>query len=397
MRLSDYLKLGGKNFKRNGFKTAAPIVIITMGIIVFNVVAGFFSGITSSMNETVMENDSLKFIEVVSTPDKALKQEDFNELKQIDGVSTSFPKVQAFVGLEYGKNKITTNLIGVDGPALSYMTAGKANSIKDGDIVLNSALADDLKQGDEVNVSYTVKVKEGEGVRESTKGTIQSLYDQFYITNFPDDLSLATIDYVENLNAQFEGLTLEQYRSGLTYDFGTVVVQNVEDVTPVARQIEELGLDTIYSLKSSQSIPMVAQIIMSIGGVIIVLLLIFSGISIASIIGQSLRGRYKEIGIMRAVGYEKSHLIKLFSVEVLFISVLSFAASIILSFLIISGLEYFLNQSEAIDYTFTIDMTIQQVLLSLILILAVSFLASFRPIVKASSATITDIIRGNAS
>lgn len=397
MRFSDYLKLGGSNFRRNGFKTLAPITIITIGIIVFNVITGFFSSIASSMDSTVIENDSLKFIEVVATPERELKREDIQKIKEIKGVVTSFPKIQSFVGIEYENDKLTTNLIGIDNLAVPYFTSNKTTTIKDNEIVFNSSLANDLHKGDKVQVSYTVKVKEGEGFRKKIKGQILSLYDQFYITNLPEDLSLATIDYVENINAEFVGLPLEDYRENLSYDFGTVIVKNVENVGLVANEIESMGYDTIYSLKSSQSMPMVAKIIVTIGGVVIILLLVFSGISIASIIGQSLRGRYKEIGIMRAVGYQRVNLIKLFSVEVLYISLISFILSISFSFIIIKVLEYFINRSRIINFTFNIEMNINQVLISFLLIVIVSFLASYRPIVRASSTNITELIRGNAS
>ncbi|MGE6552941.1 ABC transporter permease [Bacillus mycoides] len=397
MRLSDYLTLSRNNFLRNGFKTFSPIIIITLAIIVFNVITGFFSSITDSMNNTIIKNDSLKFIEVVATPDKKLNSDNLKEIKKIAGVASTFPKVQSFVGIEHSQDKITTNLIGVDSQAISFFTTGKKSSINGTEIILNSTLSDKIKSGDSIKVNYTIKVKEGEGIRKFTDAKILSLYDQFYINNYPEDVSLATIDYVENLNAEFVGFSLEDYRRNLTYDFGTVIVKEVEDVTKVAKRIESMGYDTSYSLKSSQSIPMVARIIVAIGGIIVSLLLVFSGISIASIISQSLRGRYKEIGIMRAVGYQRNHLIKLFSIQVLYISLISFILSISLSFIIIKLLSYFLQQSKFINYQFNVEMDIRQIAISFILILLVSFVSSFRPIMKASSTSIIEIIRGNAS
>lgn len=397
MRFSDYFKLGGSNFLRNGFKTIAPIVIITMGIIVFNIVAGFFTSITESMNTTVVENNSLKFIEVVATPENELKMKDFKKISGINGVVTSIPKVEAFVGLESGDIRETTDLVGVNNKSVSFFTSGNNQYIPDDSIILNSSVAKELKVGENIKVSYTVKIKEGEGIRKTKSGKISSRYDQFYLASYQDGFSLASIDYVEQINASFLGLSLEDYRRNLNYDTGTVIVKDVEQITNVAKKIEALGYDTSYALKSSESIPTVAKMIIAVGGIIIILLLILSGISIASIIGQSLRGRYKEIGIMRAVGYQRSHLIKLFSIEVLYISLISFVLSTIFSFILIKGIEFFLNRSNEIDYIFNISMNGTQILISFGLIVLVSFFASFRPILKASSINITDIIRGNAS
>ncbi|MEK4337446.1 MULTISPECIES: ABC transporter permease [Bacillus] len=397
MRLNDYLKLSWNNFLRNGFKSIAPITIITLSIIILNIILSLFSSITASINTTVIENQSLKLIEISSNSENELTSGSFKKLNEIDNVVTAFPKIEAFVGVEYKNSKTTTNLVGVNDKGLEYFTSNKDKMINNNQIVINSSLADELASNDQIKISYTVKVKEGEGIRKTKNTTIQSKFDQFYLDNYPDDVSLGSIDFVEKFNADFLGLPLKDYRKNLTYEFGTVIVNDVENLTQVANDIEKLGYDTGYSLKASQSIPLVAKIIIAIGGIILVVLLAFSGVSIASVIGQSLRNRYKEIGVMRTFGYEKSHLIKLFSIEVLFISLISFVISVISSFIIIELLNSYLEKSIGVNIDFSVNMTWIQIFISFILIVLVSFISSFRPILKASSIHITEIIRGNDS
>ncbi|WP_305961152.1 FtsX-like permease family protein, partial [Bacillus safensis] len=357
MRLNDYLKLSWNNFLRNGFKSIAPITIITLSIIILNIILSLFSSITASVNTTVIENQSLKLIEISSNSENELTSGSFKKLNEIDNVVTAFPKIEAFVGVEYKNSKTTTNLVGVNDKGLEYFTSNKDKMINNNQIVINSSLADELASNDQIKISYTVKVKEGEGIRKTKNTTIQSKFDQFYLDNYPDDVSLGSIDFVEKFNADFLGLPLKDYRKNLTYEFGTVIVNDVENLTQVANDIEKLGYDTGYSLKASQSIPLVAKIIIAIGGIILVVLLVFSGVSIASVIGQSLRNRYKEIGVMRTFGYEKSHLIKLFSIEVLFISLISFVISIISSFIIIELLNSYLEKSIGVNFDFSVNMT----------------------------------------
>ncbi|MFS0657148.1 ABC transporter permease [Bacillus sp. 179-C3.3 HS] len=397
MKLNDYIKLSWNNFLRNGFKSVAPITIISLSIIILNIILSLFSSITSSVNTTVIDNQSLKIIEISSNSENELTSSSFKELKEIDNVVTAFPKIEAFVGVEYKNGKTTTNLVGVNDKGLEYFTSNKVKGIRDNQLVINSSLTDELSPNEKVKISYTVKVKDGEGIRKTKKALIQSKFDQFYLDNYPEDISLGSIDFVEKLNADFLGLSLKDYRKNLTYEFGSVIVNNVENLPQVADDIEKLGYDTGYSLKASQSIPLVAKVIIAIGGIVLIVLLIFSGISIASVIGQSLRNRYKEIGIMRTFGYEKSHLINLFSIEVLIISLISFVISVISSFIIIELLDSYLGKFMGVNFDFSVNMTGIQIFISLILIVLVSFISSFRPILKASSINITEIIRGNDS
>ncbi|MEL3970811.1 FtsX-like permease family protein [Rossellomorea oryzaecorticis] len=393
MKTTDYYSLGFKNFQRNGKKNIAPIIIITVGILLFNIITSFFTSITSSVNETVVDNSSLKFIHV-SSVDGDMKDTDLEKLKNVEGVHSVFPRTESFIGIENNKEKITTTLIGIPDNSIQYFTDEKNLSLSDNGILLNKNIESSLEKGDPTKISYTVKVKENEGIRKELNATIQSKIEPPYLISFPEDISVASIELVQTLNAGFLGLTLEEYLQNPRYQEAIAIVPDINAVNEAANQFDEMGYMTNYSLKASKSIPVIAKIIGSVGGILVIVLLVFAGTSIASIINQSLRSRYGEIGIMRAIGFKQKQLIKLFTVEVTIISIISFFLSILLSFIALKVIEQYVNNLGFADYTFILSISAYQALASLAVIFLVSFLASAYPIKKASSIQVTDILKG---
>jgi putative ABC transport system permease protein len=394
LKVSDYLTLGIKNFKRSGKKNIAPIIIITVGILLFNIVSSFFTSITASVNESVVDNSSLKFIHV-SSIDSSLKNEDLDKLKGIDHVHNAFPRTESFVGIEKNKEKLTTTLVGVPSDSIKYFTTKQDNpNLPENGILLNNSIDSSLEKGEPVKISYTVKVKENEGIRKEIDSVVQDKVEPPYIISFPEDLSIATLEFVQTLNAAFLGLTLDEYLQNPSYEEAILIVPDVNNLSQVAKEVEDMGYMTEYSLKASKSIPVIAKILASVGGILILVLLVFAGTSIASIINQSLRSRYGEIGIMRAIGYKRKHLIRLFTVEVSIISMISFCLSILISFGALKLIEQYVNNLGFADYTFILTLSAYQILASLGVIFLVSFISSAYPIRKASSIQVSDVLKG---
>ncbi|MCR8848282.1 FtsX-like permease family protein [Rossellomorea sp. SC111] len=394
MKVSDYLTLGIKNFKRSGKKNIAPIIIITVGILLFNIVSSFFTSITASVNESVVDNSSLKFMHV-SSIDSSLKNEDLAKLKEIEHVHNAFPRTESFVGIEKNKEKVTTTLVGVPNDSIKYFTKSlKETNLPDNGILLNSNIDSTLQQGEPIKISYTVKVKENEGIRKEVESEVYDKVEPPYIISFPEDVSIANLEFVQTLNAAFLGLTLDEYLQNPSYEEAILIVPDVNNLSQVAKDVEDLGYMTEYSLKASKSIPVIAKILASVGGILILVLLVFAGTSIASIINQSLRSRYGEIGIMRAIGYKRKHLIRLFTVEVSIISIISFCLSIMISFIALKLIEQYVNSLGFADYTFILSLSAYQVLASMGVIFLVSFIASAYPIRKASSIQVSEILKG---
>ncbi|KGX89842.1 hypothetical protein N781_08985 [Pontibacillus halophilus JSM 076056 = DSM 19796] len=391
MHKLDLLTLGWKNFIRHGFKTIGPIVIISIGLIVFNLVAGFFMGVENSMNETVIENDQLKFIEVSSSNEEALQSEDGEVLQQIDGVSVAFPSETALVGVEKEKERTSTMVLGVPTEALSFFTGEDQVFSSEESVLLNDKYKD-FKAGEEVELSYTVKVKEGEGVRSKLSAEIVGTYKQPDLLGFPDNLSLVPISLVNQINANFEQMTVDEYTAHHKPDRYIVIAENVEELVNVATTIEDKGYTTNYALQSSKQLPVVAKLLIGVGGALAVILLGFAAVSISSIMNQSLKNRYKEIGIMKAIGYKRKHITSLLSVEVLYIGLASFVLSILSSYV----LMFFFNQYiESKDGLSILSLTFngKLVLLSLFLVLLVSLGSSYRAITKAAKLDPVETLR----
>jgi putative ABC transport system permease protein len=391
MRLNDLLKIGSKNFFRHGFKTVGAIVIITVGIIVYILLYGFFSGIQSSMNETVTENENLTYIEVTQSSQGNVDYEDADSLKRIDGVDTAFPKVTALVGLENDELRQTTTLLGVPEEAVPFYSRNELKFDDNKEIILNNSIGE-IEANEKLNMSYTVKIKEGEGVRESQPILIKGTYEQPQLINYPNDISLAPMELVLEVNAAFHQLSVEDYMQTNPPEMITVIAEDVEQVVNVAQQIEDAGFETNYSLKSSQGIPSVAKFIIIIGAIIVFIMLSFAAISISSIMSQSLKSRYKEIGIMKAIGFKNGDVHKILSAEVIFIGLTSYIAAIFSAASIIYAVNYYIGSTQELE-VLSVDFGVFQVLSSFILVILVSLGASFRSITKAARLEPAEILR----
>ncbi len=348
-------------------------------------------GVENSMNETVIENDQLKFIEVSSSNEEALQSEDGEVLQQIDGVSVAFPSETALVGVEKEKERTSTMVLGVPTEALSFFTGEDQVFSSEESVLLNDKYKD-FKAGEEVELSYTVKVKEGEGVRSKLSAEIVGTYKQPDLLGFPDNLSLVPISLVNQINANFEQMTVDEYTAHHKPDRYIVIAENVEELVNVATTIEDKGYTTNYALQSSKQLPVVAKLLIGVGGALAVILLGFAAVSISSIMNQSLKNRYKEIGIMKAIGYKRKHITSLLSVEVLYIGLASFVLSILSSYV----LMFFFNQYiESKDGLSILSLTFngKLVLLSLFLVLLVSLGSSYRAITKAAKLDPVETLR----
>jgi ABC-type antimicrobial peptide transport system permease subunit len=169
------------------------------------------------------------------------------------------------------------------------------------------------------------------------------------------------------------------------------IASNLEDVSYITEEIEKKGLDTKYSLKSSKELPLFAKVIRAIGAVAFLILIIFGGINIASSISQSIRSRYKHIGILKAMGFSSKNVFDILFYEVIYIGLISFVIAQVLSIIII----FFINLQLKINMNngITIGMNALQVIISAVLILITIALSSVYNISKASKMNSIECMR----
>jgi ABC-type lipoprotein release transport system permease subunit len=250
-----------------------------------------------------------------------------------------------------------------------------------------------------------IKINQETGSSENISCNLTGkVVDKF---TFPEGLSvfgsqyyyatITTMEAAERLNALGENLTLEEYRAKKAktgYSTIIVFVDDVSSLEKVSKEIDKLGITTSYALKESKFIPSFAQNILAIGSVIILLLGVFGILSIHSMITQLVRGRFREIGIMKAIGFTASQIRNIFLGEmflIVFTTCLISLGATAGIFLIINSL--ILNGDNLLGLQFNLTMDAFTILYSVIIIFLMIFLTSINAILKTSYLSIIDTIR----
>jgi ABC-type lipoprotein release transport system permease subunit len=376
MDLRDKIALSFKAFTRQKYKTVGTIAILSVAIIVFNVVYSLFTYIKDNSDVNITNNDSLKYIQIEPLPNKELTQEDLDSIKKIPGVEAAFFSLTSNIAVEYKDKGFSATLLGLDPDEIKALTKN--------DIVLDD-------KSIKTDISFNVAISSDKGVRKTKTITVKDYFTQPDLLYLPQNVCLANKDLVVQILSEFYSMTPEMFLSQYYPSNIIAIASNLEDVSYITEEIEKKGLDTKYSLKSSKELPLFAKVIRAIGAVAFLILIIFGGINIASSISQSIRSRYKHIGILKAMGFSSKNVFDILFYEVIYIGLISFVIAQVLSIIII----FFINLQLKINMNngITIGMNALQVIISAVLILITIALSSVYNISKASKMNSIECMR----
>ncbi|MBX4267521.1 ABC transporter permease [Clostridium estertheticum] len=380
MKKKDELKLGYLNFKRNIIKSINPMIIVIIAILMLNLTTSFLLGLENGLSKSVVNNDTLKFISVLGKNNSQLGSNDISVINKIAGVKSVFPRITSFVGLRTDSKKESSTLLGVTNESLPYFSKNLKPFNKDNEIILNKNSTFALR--DKLKLAYTVMTSENGGLQKETDVTVMNKYTQTSILDLPDNVSLTTVDLLMDLKAKFYNMSLKEYKDKYKPESLIVVANDISSVVSIANTIEKEGYTTNYSMKSSTELPMFSKIIILVSGIIILLLLLFACININSVINQSFKSRYHEIGLMKALGFAKRNILNILIYEVFFIAISSFFISVILSKGITLAINNFMLAKNLTIASMKFNYL--QILASFIIILFIMFISSLKSILKAS-------------
>ena len=105
MILKDLIYISFKAFKKESHKTKFVIAVFTVAILIFNIIFSLFSYVKASSEDTITENENLKYMQVEPTTEK-FSESDIKFINSIDGVEVAFDKLNVDVGIEYDNCKI---------------------------------------------------------------------------------------------------------------------------------------------------------------------------------------------------------------------------------------------------------------------------------------------------
>lgn len=160
-------------------------------------------------------------------------------------------------------------------------------------------------------------------------------------------------------------------------------------VGAIAKEIEGRGFMPSYALAYSEGLPVFAKAIIGAGAIIIGVFLIMGIVVMNATLNNSIRNRYKEIGILKSVGMTGKEISYILSTEVFLLwLIISITATII--FLIVIAI---LQHTQIFQLIGRIDVNILQVILTVFSTYAVMFLTTLYTIKKASELKIIEVLR----
>jgi len=369
------------------------LIILSIVIVVFNITFSLSMSVRDSSRTEITENQNLRYIEVMSTGEN-ISSSILDEIRKMDGVSTAFYNKTLSCAIEFSDQGYQAFAVPVDKKDVLALT-GKSVLLEENQIILNQKYLDEgLEVGSTIILSYNSKLSEDYGTRENKEMQIVGFYEQPVVNSWIDDVALISQSLSDIIQSELYGVSISEINSeNISEDRIIVIVEEIKDTNTIAKAIESnyQGLMTSFALKSSEGLPFFAQAIIIVGGIIVIALIIMSIIVISSTVTNSLKNRFHEIGIIKAIGYQEKDVYQLLLIEITMIAIISIILSLVISFVTLQILNFILyKQNIALNF---LKITFIQMLLSTILIFLAMYVSTIKIIGEFSKLDIVEVLR----
>lgn len=391
MKLIQLLSLSCKSFFRAGHRGKNTAIILVAAMVLFNVVVSLFDFVKEDSAEQITQNEGLKYLQVTSVADDF----DFNDtsrIEKLEGVDAAFLDITAAASLEFGEKGLSATLLGLDNNSLSAIL-GYAIELEEDEIIVDKSFIDaGIMVGDSVNISYNVAIGPDQGIREAREVVVKGSLEEFHIASLQSGTEIiANIEFVLGVIGAFRSMDREELCANLGSTTLYIITTDIDCISQVAKILEDEGYLTSYALKSAQGLPLLARIIGWLGTILFTTLLVFGSVSAGSLTSQIIRSRFKQIGVLKAMGFSGLEVFGLFFFEVLFTWFIAVMVALGLSFVSVAVINNILAKNLAMAAN--ISMTGMQVVASALIILVAVSLGSFFSIYKAAKITPVDCFR----
>lgn len=370
--------------KMRSFLTMLGIIIGVMSVIVLVSIA---QSTTSSITSAIASMGSDLLTVSVTDEDVSLSADDYLTLEKYDSIAGVAPYLTVSSTARYGSNYTTVSAIGVtqeyiDVAGLS-LEAGRAIVASDLEwrtysAVIGTEVAGELFESYDVvgktftmsGHTFTIVGLLAESGSDST-GSLDSriLIPLTVAERVADSTSISTC-YVKASSASDVDLA-----QALT-EYNMLLLTRDEDAYDVYNMSELL--DTLDSVMSTLSL--------MLGGIAAISLLV-GGIGIMNIMLVSVAERTREIGIRKAIGARRSHILMQFLIEACVLSILGGLLGLGLSAL---GLRIF-----ALATDMTIALEWRAAIAALVFCIVIGVVFGSYPAAKASKMTPIDALQRN--
>jgi putative ABC transport system permease protein len=232
------------------------------------------------------------------------------------------------------------------GGALLYGTTPQANALPPvvskvrakvfplnvGEVILpKQADGTDLSRflGKSINVSYTRKVGEGQGEPVSDNVNVVGLYDPAYQEDGPG-AAYADPSLVIKWAAARSGVPTADYLSVVGYRQTSVIVRDAHLVGDVLSQVRSMKFEAVSLATKLHQLPQSMKLLQWLGYVITAALIAYSVLAGYTVCSGFIRTRTREIGTLKALGFAKSRVTRIFLLELTLIGFVATFTGVVL-------------------------------------------------------------------
>jgi len=370
--------------KMRSFLTMLGIIIGVMSVIVLVSIA---QSTTSSITSAIASMGSDLLTVTITDEDINLSADDYLSLEGYDSIAGVAPYLTVSSTARYGSNYTTVSAIGVTEEYMDVagldLESGRAIVASDLDwrtnvAVIGTEVAGELFESyDVLGKTFTMSGKTftivgllAESGSDSTGSLDSRILIPLTVAERVADSTAITTCYVKATSANDVDMAqaVTEYKMLLlTRDEDTFEVYNMSEL-----------LDTLDSVMSTLSL--------MLGGIAAISLLV-GGIGIMNIMLVSVAERTREIGIRKAIGARRSHIMMQFLIEACVLSILGGLLGLGLSAL---GLQIFAMVTDM-----TIAMEWRAAIAALVFCMVIGVVFGSYPAAKASKMTPIDALQRN--
>ncbi len=370
--------------KMRSFLTMLGIIIGVMSVIVLVSIA---QSTTNSISSAIASMGSDLLTVTITDEDVTLSADDYMALEGYDSIAGVAPYLTVSSTARYGSNYTTVSAIGVTEEYMDVagleLESGRALVASDMDwrtnvAVIGTEVAGELYESyDVLGKTFTMSGKTftivgllAESGSDSTGSLDSRILIPLTVAERVADSTAITTCYVKAISADDVDMAqaLTEYQMLLlTRDEDTYEVYNMSEL-----------LDTLDDVMSTLSL--------MLGGIAAISLLV-GGIGIMNIMLVSVAERTREIGIRKAIGARRSHIMMQFLIEACVLSILGGLLGLGLSAL---GLQIFAMATDM-----TIAMEWRAAIAALVFCMVIGVVFGSYPAAKASKMTPIDALQRN--
>jgi len=322
MNILEFIKLAFFAITRNKMRAFLTMLGIIIGVAAVIILVSLATGTTQSITERISSMGSnLLTVNIRGRGNVgSLTEDDMNSWREKDGIKYLAPVVNGYMEVKAGTNTADANLIGTNDDYLQMnaLELAYGRSLSDMDLegrtriaLIGSEIAEGLYPGDDP-LGKNIKVN---GVNFKVVGVMESAGSTMMGSN-------DTRVFLPFTTAQ----RLQQQSRISQVNIGVATPEQVEEVKAYLTEqlIEKYGSSDYFSIFDQTELlstlnDATAMLAVLVGGIAGISLVV-GGIGIMNIMLVSVTERTREIGIRKAIGAKKRHILSQFLVESIVIS-----------------------------------------------------------------------------